>query len=88
MPKRKRVYERGDRSFPTDFPLRLGRLREAAGLSWRQFARQVGADRNTVRCWRKGQRPNAAYVLALFQMARGVPQGYDILLHSTDSDDA
>ena len=80
MPKRKLTYERAVRNFPSDFPARLERLKEAGGLSWRQFARRVGADRNTVRRWRKGQRPSAAYLLALFTMARGVPHGRDILL--------
>ena len=56
----------------TDFPQRLKRFKEESGLSWAEIARRLGADPKTVRRWHKdGVRPNAHYLLALQDLAKG-----------------
>jgi len=80
MRRRTKTYRRIERAFPEDFPQRLERLKEASGLSWRQFTRHVGADRNTVRQWRKGRKPNAVSMLALLELARDVDGGHEALM--------
>ena len=61
----------------TDFPQRLKRFKEESGLSWAEIARRLGADPKTVRRWHKdGVLPNAHYLLALQDLAKGRGLGH------------
>lgn len=67
--RRRRAGEPTATMFPSDFPRRVERLREASGLTWREFAGSVGVSVRTVHRWRRGVRPDAAHLLALFGFA-------------------
>ena len=67
--RRRRPGEPTAAMFPSDFPRRVERLREASGLTWREFAGSVGVSVRTVHRWRRGVRPDAAHLLALFGFA-------------------
>ena len=69
MGRQQWVYRRSPAEFPPDFPRRLERLKDAAGLSWRGLARRLGVDARLLRRWRTGTRPDAAHLLALLQCA-------------------
>lgn len=67
--------------WPEDFPQRLERLREMAGISWKRMAELVGVtDRGALK-WRRGGRPSAANFRAIMELAREVPGGYDLMMH-------
>ena len=56
----------------TDFPQRLVRFKEVSRMPWAEIARRLGADPKTVRRWHKDDvRPNAHYLLALQDLAKG-----------------
>ena len=63
------VYRIEWREFPPDFPQRLERLREASQLSWRGLARALRLHPRSLRRWRRGAKPDAAHLLALFGFA-------------------
>ncbi len=63
------VYHVEPSRFPPDFPERLERLREAAGLSWRELARRLRVRARSVWRWRAGTRPDAGHLYALFSLA-------------------
>ena len=63
------VYRVEPTPFPADFPDRLDRLRQAAGLSWRGLARQLRLNVRSLQRWRNGARPDAAHLFALFELA-------------------
>ena len=67
--RRRRAGEPKAAMFPSDFPRRVERLREASGLTWREFAGSVGVSVRTVHRWRRGVRPDAVHLLALFGFA-------------------
>ncbi len=67
--RRRRAGEPKAAMFPSDFPQRVERLREASGLTWREFAGAVGVSVRTVHRWRRGVRPDAAHLLALLGFA-------------------
>ena len=68
----------------TDFPQRLKRFKEESGLSWAEIARRLGADPKTVRRWHKdGVRPNAHYLLALQDLAKGRGLGHLFTVRTT-----
>ena len=56
-------------TFPEDFPQRLERLREASGLTWREFAWALGVNLRSVHRWRAGAAPDSVYLIALFRFA-------------------
>ena len=61
----------------TDFPQRLKRFKEESGLPWAEIVWRLGADPKTVRRWHKhGVRPNAHYLLALQDLAKGRSLGH------------
>ena len=80
MVRQRRNYRRVVWTFPSDFPARLERLKEASSLSWRTLARQLGTEPRTLRRWRQGQPPSSIYLIALLCLARGIPDGLDTLL--------
>ncbi len=63
------VYRIERREFPQDFPQRLERLREGSQLSWRGLARALRLHPRSLRRWRRGAKPDAAHLLALFGFA-------------------
>ena len=66
---------------PDDFGQRLERLKEAAGLSWRGFAKALGVDPKQLRMWRrKGVEPCGGAMLSIARFASGIPGGLEILL--------
>ena len=65
-------------------PLRLERLKEVAGLSWREFAEKLGVTQRGMLKWRRGGRPSGANVLAIMELASGVPGGYRLMLNGDD----
>ena len=67
--RQQHVYHVEPSRFPPDFPDRLERFREAAGLSWRGLARRL---RVSVRCvwrWKKGTKPDPGHLFSLFELA-------------------
>ena len=70
MGRRQRwVYHVEPEEFPEDFPERLDRFRETAGLTWRGLARLLKVNARIVRRWRAGTRPGSGRLVALFSLA-------------------
>ena len=70
--------------WPEDFPQRLERLKEMAGISWKRMAELVGVtDRGALK-WRRGGRPSAANFQAIIELAREIPGGYDLMMDRDD----
>ena len=65
--------------FPRDFPERLERLKEEAGLSWKELAGCVGVRYGRVMGWRRGTVPRGRALFALMRLARRVPGGMEEL---------
>ena len=63
------VYHVEPSRFPPDFPERLQRFREAAGLSWRGLARRLRVRVRSMWRWRAGTQPDAGHLYALFNLA-------------------
>ncbi len=57
------------RGFPPDFPERLERFREAAGLSWRGLARLLGVTTYRLSLWRRGTVPSGEHLFLLLTLA-------------------
>lgn len=55
--------------FPPDFPQRLERFREAAGLSWRALARLLGVTPYRLSLWRRGTVPSGEHLFLLLTLA-------------------
>ena len=66
--------------FPDDFGRRLERLKELAGVSWREFAGRIGVTERGMLKWRRGAPPSGAYLWAIIELAREVPGGYEIVM--------
>jgi len=82
--ERNRIEEYRPPPWPEDFPQRLERLKEMAGVSWKRMAELVGVtDRGALK-WRRGGRPSAVHYLAIMELARDIPGGYALM---TDGDD-
>ena len=76
MPRQRISYARDTYVFLADFPQRPKRFQEESGLPWAEIARRVGADIESVRCWREGRaRPNAEHLAALQGVAEDMGQG-------------
>ena len=63
------VYHRERSELPRDFPERLERLKDTAGLSWRGLARLLQTDSRVVRRWKNGTRPDPGNLYSLFSLA-------------------
>ena len=63
------VYHVEPEEFPRDFPERLERFRQAAGLSWRGLARRLKVNARTVRRWKAGAKPGSGHLVNLFDLA-------------------
>ena len=66
------VYHVEPEEFPQDFPERLERFRQAAGLSWRGLARRLKVNARIVRRWRAGAKPGSGHLVNLFDLAAGM----------------
>lgn len=66
------VYRVEPEGFPPDFPQRLDRFRQAAGLTWRGLARLLRVNARTVRRWKAGARPGSGHLLRLLELAAGM----------------
>lgn len=69
MRRQQNVYHVEPSRFPPDFPERLERLREAAGLSWRGLARRLRVNVRCVWRWKKGTKPDPGHLISLFNLA-------------------
>ena len=82
--ERNRTLDYRPPPWPEDFGERLEDLKELAGLSWVEMAELLGVtDRGALK-WRRGGRPSAANLLAIMELARGVPGGYELMLYGDD----
>ena len=59
--RQERVYHVEPEEFPQDFPERLDRFRQAAGLSWRELARRLKVNARIVRRWKAGAKPGIGH---------------------------
>ena len=66
------VYHVEPEDFPQDFPERLDRFREAAGLFWGGLARDLKVNARTVRRWKAGAKPGSGHQVKLFDLAAGI----------------
>ena len=65
------VYHVEPAGFHEDFPERLDRFREAAGLSWGELARRLKINVRILRRWRAGTTPGGAHLYTLLSFAAG-----------------
>ena len=79
--------EHGCALWPEDFGERLERFMEMAGLSRRDLAERLGVTEDTVEEWLNGAEPTGGNVWAMFQLSRGVPGGFELLLHGHAGDE-
>ena len=63
------VYAVEPAGWPADFPERLMRFKDAAGVSWRGLARMQRVNARTVRRWRAGTIPSSGHLLSLLESA-------------------
>ena len=73
-----------DGLIPEDFGERLERLKEMAGLWWREFAELLGVTQRGMLKWRREGRPSGASFWAIMELARDVPGGYELMLCGDD----
>ena len=68
------LYGSSRQEFPSDFPRRLERLREALGLTWKALAKETRLNLRAIHRWRTGTKPDAPHLLVLLDFAaeRGV----------------
>ena len=92
MGTQRRVHQPFEFEFPSDFPDRLTRFKEASGLSWRAVARMLGVSPSRLRQWRnKGVLPSLDHYCLLLLVAermglreiliwheRDLPRGFDL----------
>ena len=63
------VYRIEPEEFPRDFPARLDRFRQAAGLSWGGLARALRVNARTVRRWKAGAKVGSGHLVRLLELA-------------------
>ncbi len=73
--------EGGCPPWPEDFGERLERFMEMAGLSRADLAERLEVTEGAVGQWLEGAEPTGGEVWAMFQLSRGVPGGFEVLLH-------
>ncbi len=74
------VYHVEPAQFPEDFPERLKRFKDAAGLSWRGLARRLRVSTRCVWRWKAGIQPDPGHLFSLFAAAEEMGLLH-ILLH-------
>ena len=71
--RQRHIYHVEPSRFPADFPARLERFMELAGLSSRALARLLRIDNRMLRRWRKkGTRPDPGHLYDLLTLAAGM----------------
>ena len=81
MGTQRRVHRPFRCVFPTDFPERLERFKEASGLSWRAISRMLGVSLHRLRQWRnKGVAPSPAHLFLLLTIAESMGMRDGILM--------
>ena len=70
-------------SLPQDFPVRLARLEDRAGISLEEMALAAGLPVNRGRLWRIGRPPSEEELRAIVEFACEVPGGVAVLLLDT-----
>ena len=84
MPRQRTDHSRIVYVLPDDFPQRLVRFREVSRMPWAEIARRLGAGSKTVGRWHKdGVRPNAHYLLAPRDLAKGRRPGHLFTVRAT-----
>ena len=78
--ERKLIIECCPSPFPDDFGRRLERLKELAGVSWRELAGRIGVTERGMLKWRRGAPPSGAYLWSIIELARDVPGGYEVVM--------
>lgn len=73
--------------FPDDFGERLERLKELTGLSWGGFAALLDVTGTGLRKWRRGAPPSGLYFWAILRVARDMPGGYDLMMHTDEEEE-
>ena len=67
--------------FPSDFPERLVRFKEASGLSWKGLARLMGVRPHRIWKWReRGVVPSTAHLFLLLTLAEAMGLREGILM--------
>ena len=87
----KRIEDFRPAAWPEDFPQRLERLNQLAGLSWKEFAERLGIKDDRVTEWRTGTIPTSGEVWHIMRLAMSVPGGFKVMVpeaaeHSRDAD--
>ena len=87
----KRIEDFRPGPWPEDFPQRLERLTQLAGLSWEEFAERLGIEDDRVTEWRNGTIPTGGEVCHIMRLALSVPGGFKAMTpeaaeHSRDAE--
>ena len=80
MEHRKRIEDFRPAPWPEDFPRRLERLTQLAGLSWEEFAERLGIKDDRVTEWRTGTIPTGGEVWLIMRLALSVPSGFKVMV--------
>ncbi len=75
-----RLVPHGDGELPADFADRLIRLKEAADVTWDEFALLLGVEIKQLLRWTGGTEPSGGAYHCLVSLARWIPGGLDILM--------
>ena len=82
--ERSRTLDLRPPPFPEDFGERLEGLKEMVGVSWGEFAERVGVTERGMLKWRRGGPSSGAYLWSIIELARDVPDGYDLIMYGDD----
>ena len=66
MKERTDRNDRLGRYFPDEFPKRLERLKDLAGVSWEELAEILGVSHRRMMRWRRGGKPSGGGFWAVF----------------------
>ena len=80
MDSRERIDDSYPELFPKDYPERLERIVELAGLTWEEFAERLGVPDDRVTAWREGAIPTGGEVWHIMRLAYSVPGGIEVML--------
>ena len=75
-----RLVPHGDGELPHDFKERVIRLKEAADITFDEFAELLGVEPKQAVRWTQGTKPSGGAYHSLVRLAAWIPGGLDILL--------